>query len=896
MSQKVSSISQRMSLRKPQEDSLYALSKICDLLPLEKGADIAKCVEIIKANSGFKNFEEFEHSFPSFCFALATGVGKTRLMGACISYLALTEGIKNFFVLAPNLTIYEKLKADFTPNTPKYVFRGISEFATILPVLITGENYERGHGVLKAPSGTEVDVFDPIYINIFNISKINSDVKSAGRGGKAPRIKRLSECIGQSYFEYLSGLDDLVLIMDESHRYRADAGMKAINELNPILGIELTATPQVERGARSIPFKNVAYSYSLAQAMNDGFVKEPAVATRKDFDANNFDADSLERLKLEDGVRLHETAKAELEVYAHQASRKRVKPFMLIVAEDTAHADSLLAIIEDKSFFEGRYKGKAITVHSKQGSAEQDEMVAKLLQVEDPNNSTEIVIHVNKLAEGWDVTNLYTIVPLRAANSRTLVEQSIGRGLRLPYGKRTGVEAVDTLTIVSHDKFQEIVNDARRPDSIIRRGVVLGEDIPAEGMRAVTIEPVFMLQQESMMTRPVGEADATKPPTTKPIDAQKAMVQRETLKVMKEFERLPSSSELLKPAIQEQIAAKVRENVAPKQGYLPDFAPLKDIPSMVKETAQAYCAYAIDIPRIVVVPVGDVSATFKDFDLEPPDFRPPPVEQEILVQSLEDEGRRYLKALSLTDHKKPEDYLVSGLMDYDDINYDDHSQLLYKLSCQMVDHLRSYLKDDEAVKNVLLNYNKQLIDLIHSQMEQHYEENVAGFEGTISKGFKALSECHYSIASHEVPRDFRAPVSNPTEIRRMLFTGFKKCYFPTLKFDSDSERMMVVLLEREDVVRKWLRPPDKVFQLDYRHGENYEPDFVVETEDARYLFEVKRRSDLERPDVIAKRDAAIAWCTYATKATNVPWRYVLVPHDAIGDSASFGGLVSRFGC
>ena len=49
------------------------------------------------------------------------------------------------------------------------------------------------------------------------------------------------------------------------------------------------------------------------------------------------------------------------------------------------------------------------------------------------------MIHVNMLKEGWDVNNLYTIVPLRAANARILIEQSIGRGLRLPYGKRTGV-------------------------------------------------------------------------------------------------------------------------------------------------------------------------------------------------------------------------------------------------------------------------------------------------------------------------------------------------------------------------------------------------------------------------------------------------------------------------
>lgn len=64
------------------------------------------------------------------------------------------------------------------------------------------------------------------------------------------------------------------------------------------------------------------------------------------------------------------------------------------------------------------------------------------------------------LKEGWDVTNLYTIVPLRTAASLTLREQTIGRGLRLPYGKRTGNDKVDKLTIVSHDKFQQIIEEA----------------------------------------------------------------------------------------------------------------------------------------------------------------------------------------------------------------------------------------------------------------------------------------------------------------------------------------------------------------------------------------------------------------------------------------------------
>src|SRR4030065_2623357 len=114
-----------------------------------------------------------------------------------------------------------------------------------------------------------------------------------------------------------------------------------------------------------------------------------------------------------------------------------------------------MKIIEEETFFDGRYKGKVIQVHSKQSGEERDETIEQLINVEKPENPTEIVIHVNMLKEGWDVTNLYTIVPLRAANSKTLVEQSIGRGVRLPYGKRTEVGAGGRPTIVSQDKIQE---------------------------------------------------------------------------------------------------------------------------------------------------------------------------------------------------------------------------------------------------------------------------------------------------------------------------------------------------------------------------------------------------------------------------------------------------------
>jgi type III restriction enzyme len=191
-----------------------------------------------------------------------------------------------------------------------------------------------------------------VHINIFNISKINAEV----RGDKEPRIKRLQEYIGESYFEYLSKLDDLVLLMDESHRYRGKAGMRAISELKPILGLELTATPQVENGNRPTDFKNVIYSYPLASALRDGFVKEPSVATRENFRAENYDEGALETLKLQDGIRVHEHTKVQLDIYARNSGKPFVKPFMLVVAKDTTHANDIQKKIEADDFFEGRYK------------------------------------------------------------------------------------------------------------------------------------------------------------------------------------------------------------------------------------------------------------------------------------------------------------------------------------------------------------------------------------------------------------------------------------------------------------------------------------------------------------------------------------------------------------
>ncbi len=125
MSERIlNNISGRLSLRPPQRESLEALKTAIDSTVLENPLsellnhkhDVPALLEILK--SQFPKLEDFEREFPSLCFALATGVGKTRLMGAFISYLHLAHGINNFFVLAPNLTIYDKLIAILPPAHP----------------------------------------------------------------------------------------------------------------------------------------------------------------------------------------------------------------------------------------------------------------------------------------------------------------------------------------------------------------------------------------------------------------------------------------------------------------------------------------------------------------------------------------------------------------------------------------------------------------------------------------------------------------------------------------------------------------------------------------------------------------------------------------------------------
>ena len=903
----VRSVTGRLSLRTPQAESLERLHHALESVPTLRDSkarspeELAAMIAALAAQ--FPTLTDFEREFPSMCFALATGVGKTRLMGAFISYLYAAYGYRHFFVLAPNLTIYDKLIRDFTPNTPKYVFKGIAEFATTVPEVVTGDNYEQ-RGSLSLLGGIEV--------NIFNISKINSEV----RGGKSPRIKRLSEYLGQSYFEYLASLPDLVLIMDESHRYRASAGIRALNELKPLLGLELTATPFVEAKPKPVPFKNVIMDYPLGRAIEDGFVKEPAVVTQQNFDPSAHSSDALERIKLMDGVRVHEETKVHLLTYAQQTGEQLVKPFMLVIARDTTHAAALMALVESNEFFHGRYKGKVIQVDSSRTGAEEEEMIRRLLAVESYDEPTEIVIHVNMLKEGWDVTNLYTIVPLRAANARTLIEQSIGRGLRLPYGRKTGVDEVDRLNIIAHDKFQEVIDEAGRGDSPIRMRVLkLAPDGDnGTGLKSISVQPTAnvvtgtVTAGTSQLAMGEAQRDSTQYGTASPTlvlhTSEERQIAQVAMDVIAEISLekqhglsiVPSSASLSQEAIQQQIAKRVQERMVPKQGNMLATEPLP-VEEIVKRTVAVFVEHAIDIPRISVVPKGQVKSGYKAFKLDVSKMNFQPQDMALIGQGLKT-GKQVLYGQSSSVlEDRLENYIVRELINYDDVDYDEHADLIYELSGLAVAHFKSYLKTEDELHNILGNHGKTIAENIHLQMAQHYYEDIAESEVVVSQGFTPLKPPSFTYVGEILPLH-QAP-ADKGKIAQYVYGGFIKCAYPVQKFHSDTERILATILERD--ARRWFRPVAGQFNIYYRAGvtqPEYIPDFVAATANLNLLIETKAEKDMEASDVKAKADAAVIWCknasAYSTQNGGKPWRYVLIPHNAVAVNMTLDGLARQY--
>jgi type III restriction enzyme len=221
------------------------------------------------------------------------------------------------------------------------------------------------------------------------------------------------------------------------------------------------------------------------------------------------------------------------------------------------------------------------------------------------------------------------------------------------------------------------------------------------------------------------------------------------------------------------------------------------------------------------------------------------------------------------------------------------------MAAQVTRHFLSYLPEDD-VRKVLRLHQKEIAGFVHVQMQKNFwQDTQIGYDVVITRGFTELRKSAYTAAADEVPLDFRISPSDKSNMSRYLFGGFSRCLYSTQKFQSDAERKLAIILERES--EKWFKPARGQFQLFYRSGIEdleYQPDFVAETATHIYMLEPKASNQMSDSDVLAKRDVAVEWCRRATNHAasydGKPWMYLLIPHDAIAENMTLEGLARQY--
>lgn len=375
---------------------------------------------------------------------LATGVGKTYLMAAFVEYLR-RQGVGNVVIVTPGKTVQAKTVQNFTPGAPHYITG-----SAVPPEVVTPQDYSawvaRQSGTAQLACGREV----PVLAFIFNIQQLIAPKSTEGdtRGGTQEAMRRKPRCFDENagvLFDYLKGLDDLVVIADESHLYGASATAfnAALKELDPAAAIGLTASVNKKTD-------HVIFEYPLYRAIQDKYVKAPVLAFRK----TGYGTDEAsEEQQLRDALQLRALKQAYFDSYAASENRSNVSAIAFVVCSDVEHATQVADLLRTPEYL-GRDEA-ILQVDSKH----EDELTQRRLdQLDRPDSPVLAVVSVNKLKEGWDVKNIAVVVTLRAMASEVLTQQTMGRGLRLPFGKYTGVGQIDQLDIIAHQSFTELLD------------------------------------------------------------------------------------------------------------------------------------------------------------------------------------------------------------------------------------------------------------------------------------------------------------------------------------------------------------------------------------------------------------------------------------------------------
>jgi type III restriction enzyme len=679
---------------------------------------------------------------------------------------------------------------------------------------------------------------------------------------------KFKETLGTSFADVLAQFDDLVICMDEAHRYYAPASMKAINYLKPVLGLEFTATPKST--------SNVIYAYDLARGAVEGYLKIPVVMGRSNM--AGYSQNDIEEMKIRDGLTLHEHRKTVLKQYCSDNGLDYVKPIVLIACKDTDHAKKIRALIDSDDFQNGKYKGKVIEIHSKQTGEESDENIRLLLSIESNANPVEIVLHVYKLKEGWDVNNLFTIIPLNAAKSDILAMQTIGRGLRLPFGEQTGNEDLDTLDIVAHDHYRELVDEIKSSDIFRYRDLDKTAVEPTESVDVSSSVDDGQLTLFDVAMTASGVKTFAEVSTTK----TQLEIYQEYVKTFMASQRKTKTENDNQMSISDFIPGVKPDNTPTEDTALsqPQTSLKSGKQPLSKEefvkAVKEYSAKAISVPKILVQTTSEVK--FNRFEVKRtiPDF-------EVAMAKIERFDAINQQLLTAVDAQILE--VNDSLNTLACMLLDSISELSYDDADFVIDVVEQYLSqipgDEEDKRRIVRRYATLIVSDIRQQIYEHMDKTTQDIH-IIQKDLILFRKFVKNVKEDGKVR-FDKPFTDKSNIKQYLFTGYKKSYYPSNAFDSDTERLFSIILEEDPDVIRWIKPPLNQLGLFWKAGQQYNPDFLVETFSGKFMVEVKALNEVNSEEVVSKAKEGIKWCRFASTADpdHKKWEYKLISDDNI---------------
>jgi type III restriction enzyme len=807
----IAEIAARLDLREPNREAVQTLA-----------AEVSQHYDVDERQPPFEAVID-----------VATGVGKTYILAGAMEMFVAAYGVRDFVIVTPGRTILEKTRDNLTPGHSKSLLGPMS----FRPVVVTAENFATP--AMRAA----MDDHSQVKVYLFTVQSLIRPQSKQAR-----KTHKFQEGLGTEFYAHLQRTEPLVVFADEHHTYYGQAFSQAVRDLDPWVLVGLTATPH-----KQTPEDQVIFRYPLAAAIADKLVKTPVIVGRKD-DRK----DSL--TKLGDGVTLLRAKADALGSYAEATGAERVNPVMLVVAKSIEDADEYGKILASEEFFGGAYADSVLVVHSDVP----DEALAELAKIEEPDSPVQIVISVGMLKEGWDVRNVYVIASIRSSVSEILTEQTLGRGMRLPFGRYTDVEILDTLEVVAHERYQDLLKKAGvLNEAFVDYRTRAALRMNAQGQQVAVIETVTSSAPPVIGNEggaPPAPSDGEPAPILTTVEHRTQQAGKAAAKLKQPVARRTDIPPLRIPVLR-MSAVESYFTLAD----ITDVDPFRKLGRSLAADPDAELSRTLVSARVVTGPDGMkrtelVTSTAADRVRSTPRLFP------------EDQLRAVLAEVVLASPavpaRKEERAALGRLLE----------AFFEGLGAKAVEVLSANL-DRAGARLVRLVEQEQRRFMAKPKAQQVVE--VREFNPVRATDKSVSGDRHGGF------------------LKSSAYEGWRRSLYSLEWFDSKTERTVANMVDDAEGVACWVRLHTGELPILWNSaGQEYNPDLiVVERGGTHWVVEVKMDKEMASADVQGKREAAQRWANHVNADANVgtTWAYLLVSESDVETAKGSWRALKRLG-